>query len=162
MTNDKQQQNKKELKLQAYHFRAIELRYSGNTYKEVATQLETEFKKSFKDQTIRFWFSKNGQLDELYLDYARQENDRRRQHMREELKKLLPEIPKKFEALLNRPQIDTLTLRTVKELCSVLGFKLQGDDDTQDALDEFFDRVEDEIEKENPNPNAAADTNKVN
>src|SRR3972149_4244680 len=93
---------KKEVKLMAYHYRAVELRYQGHTFPEVTRTITEEYQKDFKDTRVRNWFTSRGILFRLYLDYARQESERRRQLVLEEMKKLLPKLPQKLQELLDR------------------------------------------------------------
>lgn len=132
--------------LAGYHYRAIELRYEGNTFKDISGTIGMEFRKGIHPDTIRKWFARGGLLAEQYLDYARQENDQRRQLMREELKKLTGRIPQKIEKLLDRlderDQPDMVVVQTIKLLVDILG--LSGDDDpkTGDILGNYFRRLE--------------------
>src|SRR3990167_9370763 len=128
--------------LQAHHHVAIEMRYVGKTYSQIAEDLTAQFKRDFRADVVARWFRSNGILELEYLDYARKENDRRRQFVVEELKKVIPKIPLKFEQLLDRtymipikktgevvntniPQLDIVTVSTLKTLCEILGFKIQ-------------------------------------
>lgn len=57
-----------------YHKRAIELKYKGKSYNDIAESLSVEFKKSgvkdgFSEQTIKDWFRENGTLAEAYRQY---------------------------------------------------------------------------------------------
>lgn len=152
-------------KLMAYHHEAIELRYQGKTYAEIAELLTSKYKRDFKDQTVRHWFSRTGMLDKEYRDYARQENERRRAYVLEELKKIVQVIPAKYQELIDR-QIDNLspgqqiyhdaTKRAIlKDLCALLGFKVPEEDGDRgpDALDEFFDRLEKRHDQSETNDN---------
>src|SRR3990167_7175049 len=112
-------------KLQVYHFRAVELRYEGKTYHEIMGEIAVQYRKGVQSDTIRKWFGRGGLLEVEYMAYARVENDRRRQMMREELKKLAGKIPIKLEKMLDRidgtGQPDMVTLAAVRTLIEVLG-----------------------------------------
>jgi len=132
--------------LQAYHHRAVELRYEGNTYKSIAGYIAVEYKRAFNDDSVRRWFSRGGLLADAYMDYAREENDRRRQLMREELKKLVVKIPKKLEQIMDRVdqlgQPDMVALMAIKTLIDVLGITASDEKGSGDRLKEYFDRLE--------------------
>lgn len=152
-------------KLMAYHYEAIEQRYLGNTYPAVAEYLTGKYKRDFNPETVRWWFSQKGYLFDLYIDYAARENERRRRLMQEELRKLVPSIPKKFADLLNRVQrvpftgevlkdpdskkeidkLDMTTVAALKLLCEILDFKRIGEDTPGNPIDEYFDRLENEV-----------------
>lgn len=145
-------------KYQQYHHKAVELRYAGERFEDITDKINAIGAKTFRPATVRAWFATGGYLEELYFEYASQENDRRRQHMRAELGKLTRRIPEKFDALLARKEIDALTLRTVTQLCKVLGIALD-EKAGEDVLDEYFDRLEGEITNDD---NAQGDTKPVN
>lgn len=132
--------------LQGYHYRAIELRYQGRTYKEIMGDIGIEFRKGIHFDTIRKWFSRGGLLSAEYMDYARQENDQRRQLMREELKKLVAKIPQKVEKLLDREddqgQPDMVVVQTIKLMADMLGISANEEAATGDRLGEYFGRLE--------------------
>lgn len=141
----------KEFKFRRYHFLAIELRYQGKTYKEITENLTTVFKVSFRPDRIGHWFATDGILEKAYIDYARKENERIRRFIHEELKKLLPRIPKKLEELLQRrdefgqPKLDAVTLGAIRTLCDLLDLKesiQEGPEGTQNRVDEYFERLE--------------------
>lgn len=150
----------------AYHHRAIELRYMGNTYEEVAQKLKEEFQKEFQNIRLRQWFRSGGILEALYLDYSKKENDRRRQLTLEKMKSVLDMIPEKYIALLNQrfetdlfgkkildengkpiPKLDSVTAKILKDICEMMGFKVEGNSDGSDPLDEYFTRAEQELAK---------------
>jgi hypothetical protein len=144
------------MKLMAYHYKAIELRYDGLKYHEISTELTNQFKRDFLDQTVRRWFAKGGMLEHEYLDYTDKENDRRRRYMISEFKKLIPIIPKKFDELLNErmtktgKKLDIVTVATLKLMMESLGLKIEAQPlNDKDPLDEFFDRQDEVMEKEN-------------
>lgn len=63
----------KEKTLEKYHKRAIELKYKGKSYDEIAETLDQEFKKNrvgkFTKQTIADYFKEAGTLYEAYRQY---------------------------------------------------------------------------------------------
>ena len=139
---------------------AIELRYEGKTYSEISMLLSQKFKFDFKEGTVRKWFQRGGMLELMYLDYARKENDRRRQVIVEELKKVTQVIPEKYSDILNRQltnlddegqlKANEVVRKTLKDLCDILGFKIQPDDNAdRDPLDDYFSRAEEEHKKKN-------------
>ena len=146
---------KKEFKYMSYHYRAIELRYRGEKYESISLILSTEFKKEFKNQRIRRWFNNGGILDAMYLDYAVKENDRRRKVVMEELKKITGEIPTGYanliEALKNDltdPKSASVFRQTLKDLSELLGFKVDDNIGDGDPLKDYFNKAEEELEKE--------------
>jgi len=165
MYNNKSE-TKSGFKLMSYHYRAVELRYSGTIHKEIAEILRGEFGKNFSDSKVRHWFAGGGLLETYFLDYSRKENERRRNEVIERMKTILPKIPEKFEQLLDRvmvapftgekiidketnkpvPQLDSVTINTLKTLCDILGFKITDEGTVEDPLDRYFDRAEQEIE----------------
>ncbi len=148
---------KKKFELRGYHHQAIEFRYEGKTYKEITTLLTEKYQKPFKVDTIRRWFISSGLLEKEYIDYAKKENERRKQFVLEELKKLIPKIPITFDALLGRKdkdgnkKLDAVTIRTLELLCEILNFKVEPGSDTTNPVDEYFDRLEKELETEEVN-----------
>ncbi len=151
----------------AYHYRAVELRYAGKNYPEIAEALTTEFKKDFTHDRMRKWFARKGILETQYLDYAKKENERRRQEIMEEAKKILPLIPQKYHDLLTKrfvinaisgefikdengkkvEKLDSITVNALRNFCEMLGFKIENADSGGDPLEEYFDRAEEELRK---------------
>ena len=145
-------------KFQAYHHEAVELRYMGAKFTEITEKLNAgNYGKVFKEPTVRKWFTADGYLERQYHIYATQENDRRRQQMRTDLAKLTDRVPLKMQALLDRKEVDSLTLKAVMALLKTLGINIETA--PADVLDEYFDRVEDEVRK---NDDAQADTHADN
>ena len=62
--------------LTEYHKKALELKYKGNPYREIAEILNSQFEKSrkavFTEQTIKDWFKQSGTLQETYRLYAQE------------------------------------------------------------------------------------------
>ena len=147
---------KKEFKYMAYHYEAIELRYQGKTYNEIAAYLTEKFKKDFKDERMRQWFKSGGILEAMYMDHSRKENDRRRKFVMEEMKKLYSTIPKNYQEILERPiteltkgqriMQDSVKAKVLKDLCGILGFTISDLGDGNDPLEEYFVRAEKEID----------------
>lgn len=165
MPNKDQQKPAPARILQAYHHEAIEQRYLGKTYKEIAEYLSKRYaagkRKDFKEVTVRFWFGTVGMLYDAYFEYSKSENERRRRAMTEELKKLLPMVPKKLLSILERKMIyldkkngkivvteqdvaDKTTLGAVALLLKTLGFALDASDHGDDPSDHFFNRLDGE------------------
>lgn len=151
------------------HHRAIELRYLGYTYKQICETLAIEFpagkRKTFHESTVRRWYMRGGILEAPYYDYCKKENERRRQLMVEDMKKLLPMIPPVLQQLLDRKvviynaatksytmskdsKLDMVTVQTVKLILSTMGFQLDGGEAGTDPADKFFDRLDSEIPDE--------------
>lgn len=132
--------------LQGYHYRAVEVRYEGKTFNDICGILGAEFRKGVHPDTIRKWFARGGLLENEYLDYARHENERRRQMMREELKKLVTKIPGKLDAIIGRMdntgQPDMVALMGIKTLIEVLGITASDDPKTGAKLEEYFKKLE--------------------
>lgn len=122
---EKRQKVPKKFKFRRYHHLAIELRYGGKTYKEIAESLTKIFKVNIRPDRIGHWFASSGILEQPYLDFANKESERSRRLVLEELKKLAPRIPKKLIALLERsdesgkPKLDAVTLGTLKLMCDM-------------------------------------------
>jgi hypothetical protein len=152
---------------QKWHYRAVELRYEGKTYEEIVEGIKQEFGKQFHIASIRKWFSRGELLHNEYIDYAKKENERRRQLVLEELKKIAPLIPTKIQELLTSrylvawgkkvvdpetgkpmPMLDSTTVKTLALLAEMLGFKVESNDVAGDPLDEYFDRNDAELEKQ--------------
>jgi len=54
---------------------AIELKYLGNTYKEISAKIDVP------ETTIRGWFETSGKLYQNYLDYAKKTDEKRQQEL---------------------------------------------------------------------------------
>jgi len=75
--------------LQEYHKRAMEMKYKGSSYKEIADFLNEKFRKSrktknglsFIEQTIKDWFKESGTLYEDYRYYEEQMDEIHREAM---------------------------------------------------------------------------------
>lgn len=68
-------------KLEKYHKRAMELRYSGRySYVEIAEKLQDEFGKkpkkvSFNEDTLKNWFRTEGELYEVYREHEKEQDE---------------------------------------------------------------------------------------
>lgn len=164
-TKKEEVNKRKPIKLMAYHFEAVELRYLGQTYGAIAAELQKKYGKDFRDDRVRRWFARDGILEAMYNDYSAKENERRRKLMLAELQKLYPKIPAKFQALLDRvkrhpftgkelidektnkpiEQVDQTTLKTLVALANLLGFKVTALPEDEDPVDRYFDRAEGEL-----------------
>lgn len=137
--------NRPLFELQAYHRRAIELRYEGQTYKEICGHLGVEFKIGKHPDTIKRWFGKDGLLAQHYADYAKDENDHRRQVMRTELKKLVGKVPIVLQGLIERTdktgQPDAVALMAIRTLTEILGITADDEKETQDVLEQYMRRL---------------------
>jgi len=62
--------------LAEYHKKALELKYKGNSYQDIAETLNSQFEKSrkgkFSEQTIKDWFKESGTLRETYKLYEKE------------------------------------------------------------------------------------------
>jgi len=62
--------------LSEYHKKALELKYKGNSYQDIAETLNSRFEKSrkgkFSEQTIKDWFKESGTLRETYKLYEKE------------------------------------------------------------------------------------------
>jgi len=59
-----------------YHERALELKYKGYSYQNIAEDINHRFEKSrkakFTEQTVKDWFKQSGTLQETYRLYAQE------------------------------------------------------------------------------------------
>lgn len=130
-------------RLQTYHYRAIELRYEGNTYQQIGGFIAVEYHLFRTESAIRKWFGRNGLCEKEYDDYATKENARRRNLMQHELKKLVGKIPQKIERLLDRlddtGQPDMVVVQTLKLLAMLLSLvpKEMDSDGSIDKVEEY-------------------------
>lgn len=102
---------------------------------------------------------RGGILEQEYIDYAKKENERRRRVVAEEMKKIIPKIPQKYVEILERsiesldPETvvkrDNVTVKLLKDLCLLLGFKLNEDDsDAESVLAKYLRGIAGDTEKE--------------
>lgn len=149
---------KQKMRLRSYHHEAIEQCYLGKTYRKIAEYLNEKYTKTFTRNTISKWFMRNGFLEKEYLDFSRKESERRRRFVIEEMKKIISMIPEKYIEIIGRDtknldpktliKRDTVTLRMLKDLCTLLGFRIDISEDEPDPLDVYFDQEEKKIENE--------------
>lgn len=160
MTQQNETKGKKIFKKMSYHYRAVELRYEGKTYQEIADILTRESHKDFNDSArIRRWFMSGGILEKDYSDYAKKENERRRRVTLEELKKIVPTIPIKFQEVLERKYfyinkktgdivetdkniVDKTTVTALLGLCKILGFQIDPPEAEDDPLDKYLEKLD--------------------
>ena len=112
--------------LTEYHKKALELKYKGNPYREIAEilndQLEQRRKAGFAEQTIKDWFKESGTLCETYKLYEREMDEIHRETM-DAIKKAGVRIreetfvtPNEILVALMVSQTDNVKLAAVKEL----------------------------------------------
>jgi len=112
--------------LTEYHKKALELKYKGNPYREIAETLNSQFEKSrkagFTEQTIKDWFKESGTLCETYKLYEREMDEIHRETM-DAIKKAGVRIREgnfrtanEMLVALMGSQTDNVKLAAVKEL----------------------------------------------
>ena len=112
--------------LTEYHKKALELKYKGNPYREIAEILHSQFEKSrkagFTEQTIKDWFKESGTLCETYKLYEREMDEIHRETM-DAIKKAGVRIREENFRTANEmlvalmgSQTDNVKLAAVKEL----------------------------------------------
>lgn len=71
--------------LKKYHKEAIDMKYRGISYKDIAEKLNERFskkiKRSFSDQTIKDWFKEGGTLFEDYRKYESEIDEIERENL---------------------------------------------------------------------------------
>lgn len=138
------QSDAKTKKLYACHHRAVELRYYGKTYGEIAETISKELGKNYQEPRVRRWFGAGGIVESEYKDYSGLENDRRRQLIANKLYAQMPRIPELIQSILNRKDefgnevLDMLTIRTLAFLCKLLNLRVDAEDNyAVDPMEEF-------------------------
>jgi hypothetical protein len=113
--------------LTEYHRRALELKYRGNTYLDIAEKLseyagKSRISRKFTEQTIKDWFKENGALSEAYRLYE-QEMDGIHRETLEVVKKAGARVREENFRLANEmlvalmgSQNDNVKLGAIKEL----------------------------------------------
>lgn len=112
--------------LTEYHKKALELKYKGNSYQDIAETLNSQFEKSrkgeFTEQTIKDWFKESGTLCETYKLYE-QEMDEVHKETMDAIKKAGVRIREQNFRIANEmlvalmgSQTDNVKLAAVKEL----------------------------------------------
>ncbi len=153
------------------HYKALEYRYGGFTYKEIAEALNKEYPKMPPPyERIKKWFEVGGIVEQPYIDYAKKENDRRRQHLRQKMEGLLTQLPDKFRELINErfvinpfsgevikdekgkpiPKRDKVLLDALNSLAAMMGFKIEQSEGEaeEDPVDRFFRLAEEKAQAE--------------
>ncbi len=117
-------------RLNEYHKRAMEMKYKGNSYQEIAEFLNERFKKSrktknglsFTEQTIKDWFKESGTLCEDYRLYE-EEMDEIHRNAIEIIKKMGVRIREENFRVANEMLValmgsdnDSIKLAAIKEL----------------------------------------------
>lgn len=148
--------------LQAWHYEAIELRYNGSKYKEIANALFDKYGKYILEGRIRKWFMTGGILHDLYAEYSKQQTEERRELMHQQLRQLGMKIPIVLDETLFRPLRNAFTGEEIKDngktvyvrdrtsneavkiLATLLGAKFADDEAAKvgNVLDEYFQRLE--------------------
>ena len=112
--------------LTEYHKKALELKYKGNPYQDIAEILNSQFEKSrkagFTEQTIKDWFKESGTLCETYKLYE-QEMDEIHRETTDAIKKAGVRIREQNFRIANEmlvaligSQTDSVKLGAIKEL----------------------------------------------
>lgn len=152
------------LNMRKKHWLAIEYRYLGMTYPEIAAKItEAGDAETLAAETVRRWFMAGGMLEHMYIVHSQQESERRRRLAVHELQKTLVKIPIIMDEILERKdpmtggrKHDKILVETIKELNRMLGFPGDGSNELTNPIDQYFDRLEDEIDTdEQPTPKPA-------
>lgn len=112
--------------LTEYHKKALELKYKGNPYQDIAEILNSQFEKSkkagFTEQTIKDWFKESGTLCETYKLYE-QEMDEIHRETLDAIKKAGVRIREQNFRIANEmlvaligSQTDSVKLGAIREL----------------------------------------------
>ncbi len=162
MVNEKEQSGTHAL-LQAWHYEAIELRYTGKTYTQMSEILWTKYGKRLPEVRLRKWFMRGGILHDLYEAHASRENDMRQSDIRQRLTALAESIPDVLQETLFTPLRNPFTGEIIKDrdgntvfirnkttneavkiLATMLGAKFDESENNKvgDVLDRYFDRIE--------------------
>lgn len=89
---------------------AIEMKYEGFNYKEIAEATETEYK------TVRVWFSRGGKLYEFYKAYAEEETKLRRAQTHDTFKAHLNNAVRVLVHVMNKSKLDVARVQAAKEI----------------------------------------------
>ncbi len=112
--------------LTEYHKKALELKYKGNPYQDIAEILNSRFEKSrkagFTEQTIKDWFKESGTLCETYKLYEQEMDEIHRETM-DAIKKAGVRIREQNFRIANEmlvaligSQTDSVKLGAIREL----------------------------------------------
>lgn len=113
-------------KITKYHEHALELKYKGYSYQNIAETINRKFEKSrkaeFTEQTVKDWFKQSGTLCEIYRQYE-QEMDAIHQETVEIIRKAGVRVREQNFRLANEmlvalmgSQNDGVKLAAIKEL----------------------------------------------
>lgn len=151
----KNEKNTEQTGLRKFHYEAVELRYQGKTYDEISRELTERHKRDFHLKTVASWFYSGGLLEEVYIDYSRKENNRRRRTMLEEMKKVSVKLPIGYDKLYNKliqeldnpenDKADETFRKLLKDLAEIFGIKISPDDneDGESQLEKLLKAVRD-------------------
>ena len=130
--------------LAGYHKKALELKYKGTEYSEIAETLNELFPKvrrgrNFTDQVVKDWFKEGGTLFEEYRNYEAEWDAINKKLVLESKKAGIQILGKNFRfacemlvALMGSTQ-DPVKLGAIKEIIeAVLGEKVAGGIDDED------------------------------
>jgi len=150
-------------RLTEYHKKAMELKYKGNSYKEIAEFLNEGFRKSrktknglsFTEQTIKDWFKESGTLCEDYNRYE-EEIDEINAETLEVVRKAGMRIREANYRLANEMLValmgssnDSIKLAAIRELLDrVEGRPKQAVDIAQEDDHPSYDQIIRQLEKE--------------
>lgn len=97
-------------KLDQNDLRAIEMKYEGYTYKQIAEET------GWTHQYVRLLFYKGGRLTEYYAIYASEENEIRRTEARTMFKAHVPNAVRTLVQIMNKSKFDTARVQAAKEV----------------------------------------------
>ena len=143
--------------LTEYHKKALELKYKGNPYQDIAEILNSQFEKSkkagFTEQTIKDWFKESGTLCETYKLYE-QEMDEIHRETLDAIKKAGVRIREQNFRIANEmlvaligSQTDSVKLGAIRELLD----RVEGKPKEVISIDEkhaTYEQVIRELERE--------------
>lgn len=143
--------------LTEYHKKAMELKYKGNPYQDIAEILDSQFQKSrkgeFTEQTIKDWFKEAGTLCETYKLYE-QELDGVHKETMDAIKKAGVRIREHNFRIANEmlvaligSQTDSVKLGAIKELLD----RVEGKSKEVISIDEkhtTYEQIIRELERE--------------
>lgn len=150
-------------RLTEYHKKAMELKYKGSSYKEIAEFLNEKFRKSrktknglsFTEQTIKDWFKESGTLCEDYNRYE-EEMDEINAETLEVVKKAGMRIREANYRLANEMLValmgssnDSIKLAAIRELLDrVEGRPRQAVDISEDDKYPSYEQIIKKLERE--------------
>lgn len=143
--------------LTEYHKKALELKYKGNPYQEIAEILDSQFQKGrkgkFTEQTIKDWFKEAGTLCETYKLYEQEMESIHRETM-DAIKKAGVRIREQNFRIANEmlvaligSQTDSIKLGAIRELLDRVEGK-PGESGAEDQKILLYERVIRELEQE--------------